>query len=191
MTQVADRFGSNVDNIDGHAAVETQGQSYVVRLGEKVAGVFHPAGRQEVAAWLREKKSAAQDEFLKTAIKRLNKKTTIVAAMVMRDVTTADRVRVMLADHEAFENKQKDVDPVAKLLASVEGLSFEVQVDENASATLRLDFGESASILQGYKGLMVDILADMGISAREFDEWNARVSCEASDPAREPDLPNH
>ncbi len=176
MTKVADFLGSNVDEIEGHAAVETKGDSYVVRIGEKLAGILHPADRQQVARWLRRRTTTRHNEYLEKAIGRLKNKTQLVAALVMKDVTTASRMRVLIADHEAFEKRQKDVDPVAELLASVEGISFDVQVDKAAAATLRVDFGQSAGILADYKDFMLDILADLGISVNDFKDWNARVS---------------
>lgn len=176
MEDLADQLDSNVDNIEGNPAVETGGESYVVRIGEKQGAILHPANRQKVARWLRDKKSYSLSEYLQNALKRVSDRTPIVMAMDLRDITTPDVIRVNIADHESFEKSQDKVNEIAEILASVQGLSFDVQISKNAAATLRFDFDKPAGPLKDYKDLMIDVLADMGISTDEFREWNASAS---------------
>ncbi|QDT50666.1 hypothetical protein Pan258_47460 [Symmachiella dynata] len=176
MQDVADQLKSNVDNIEGNPAVETGGESYVVRIGEKQEAILHPANRQKVARWLRAKKSYALGEYLQKAMQRVTDRTPIVMALDLQDITTPDVVRVHIADHEAFEKHQDQVNEIAEIIASVQGLSFDVQISKNAAATLRFDFDKPAGPLKDYKDLMIDVLADMGIHADEFREWNASAS---------------
>jgi hypothetical protein len=176
MANLADALNSNVDDIGGFPAIETNGESYLVRLDEKLVGLLHPADRQKVARWLREKKSYALSDYLSGALKRVTDRTPIVLALELRDITTPADVRVAIADHEAFEKHQDQVDEIAKIIAGVQGLSLDVQVTKNAAATLRLDFDQPAGALKDYKDLMIDLLADMGIHADEFRDWNANAS---------------
>jgi len=174
--ELADKLNSNVDNIGGFAAVETRGEAYVVRLEEKLAGLLHPADRQKVARWLRTGKTADQSTYLKDALKRITDRTPIVFAIELRDVATPSQVKVQIADHETFEKRQKDVDGVAELFSGIQGMSMDVQIAQNAAATLRMDFDQPAGILKEHQQLVIDLLADMGISVPEFDDWNASIS---------------
>ncbi len=176
MQDLADQLESNVDNIEGNSAVETGGEAYVIRTGEKEAAVLHPADRQKVARWLRAQKTYALSEYLQGALKRVTDRTPIVLALELRDVTTPENVRVNIADHEAFEKHQDQVNEIAEILASVQGICNDVQVSKNAAATLRIDFGKPAGPLKDYKDFMIDLLADLGIHADEFSEWNASAS---------------
>lgn len=176
MTKVAEQLGSSVDNIGGFAAVETAGESFVVRLADHLAAILHPANRQRVARWLSPESGGEHSEYLSKSLTRLSKTTQLVAALDLKDITTAENVKILIQDHESFEKQQKDLDQLAKLIASVQGLAFDLQVNEKATATLRVDFDEQASILSEYRELMVDLLADMGISAPEFKDWNASAS---------------
>ncbi|TWU14378.1 hypothetical protein CA54_32230 [Symmachiella macrocystis] len=176
MENLADELESNVDNIEGIPAVETGGESYVVRIGEKQGAILNPANRQKVARWLRAKKSYALSEYLQDALNRVTDRTPIVMALELRDVTTPANVRVHIADHEAFEKHQGQVEEISEIIASVQGLSLDVQISKNAAAILRMDFDKPAGPLKDYKDLMIDLLADMGIHTDEFREWNASAS---------------
>lgn len=176
LKRLADQLQIKVDTVGGHEAVAIPGNSYVVKLPGNSVGILHPADRQAASRWLRTASGSHHSEYLKKAIRRLEGKAQAIAALDLTDSTSPAQARIHLADFESLEKYQRHLDELAEIVGSVQGMTFLLTVTDFAQGLLIVDFANPTAKLKDYKAMMLELLADLGISLNEFSDWNATAT---------------
>lgn len=179
MPKIAARRGGSIDNIAGMNAAVLADDSYVVQLGKVKLGAMRPANRQVVSNWLRSTattKGHHLSPYLQKAVNYADHSTPIVLAVDLSDALSMSRVRKKLESFKAVEGKDVDLDELAKVLASVKGITLGLNVKDHVSGALVIEFGEDTGILKGLaKPIVLEALANQSAMIDEFNDWKEIV----------------
>ncbi len=182
MIEVTERYGGNVDEIDGQDAAVLPNNTYVIKFGKSIAGTMYPADRQKATRWVEHAFSSDNrkplGEYLTEAEGYANKNSTpIVMAMDLEHVLSPKLIRHRLDTAESLKGKQVDLDQVAKLLSSVRGVTLGLNITDHVFGGLKVDFDEDVSALKDFaKPLLLEVLSNHGAMIQEFHDWQAVVS---------------
>jgi hypothetical protein len=182
MSAIAKRNNGNLDNIGGVAAVELPQDAYVVRFHSQVVGFMTPANRQSAGRWIRDVQDNKQVElsaYLKEAYNFAEVGTPVIVAMDLADAVTLPGVYAKLQqrwDEAGFEGKA-DMKAVAKVLASIRGVTLGITFKNEPFGALKIDFADDVAPLAPIaKELVLHVLHARGAFINEFEDWKVTPS---------------
>lgn len=180
LQTIALREGGYIDELaDGVQAVWTPSETYFVQLNDNRLGAMYPANRQNVIRWvqsLQANRSLQLSDYLLQAAADLQSDTPIVMALDLQGVVQPHRVRVALEDSQAMAGQDASLDKVARLLVGLQGISLTVQVDKQATGTIRIDFAEDVGGLGRLaKPLFLEALQKFNAVIPDFESWQAEL----------------
>lgn len=179
VAEFAERVGGSLDRIEGLEAVLTPNETYVIKLASQRVGALHPVTRQAAARWLADSKSGAgPSAYLRQAVARISPSAQFVAALDLNHLVSAQQAREFLLQSAVLEDAKFNVDELAELFSTVQGMMLTVYVDQRAFGNMRVEFNSSTEVLadlERSKPLILEILADMGAGLDEFSKWRYRV----------------
>ncbi len=155
--------------------------AYFVQLDPSVFGAVCPANRQFAARWARQKQTlggAFVSTYLRLAAAAVDQGTEVVMALDLEDVTSAPKVhrRLRQEPFESLEGKQVDVAALAKLLASIKGLTLRIEVGEDISGKGVIEFGADTAVLGDLaQPLLLELLGKAGMGLPDFENWKVTV----------------
>jgi hypothetical protein len=177
--KAAVRYGGQVDNIEGMEAVLMPDGAYLVKFGSKRVGAMSPGDRQKVARWIKQVYSndpTVLSPYMQQAVKFAEGNAGIILALDLQHFVAAADARAALAEWDVLKDRDVDLDQVAEVLASIQGVMLGVSVVDQRSGAIRVDFAQDASVLQEFaKPLLLEVLARRGLMIDEFQEWTAEV----------------
>lgn len=182
MMKVVQKFGGNVDEIDGQQAAVLPNDTYVVKFGKSIAGTMFPADRQKATRWVKSAYSSSSPEplgeYLKEAEGYADKNgTPIVLAMNLEHVFSRSFIRHRLDSAESLKGKNVDLDQLANVLASIRGVTLGVTITDHMFGGLKVDFADDASMTAGFaKELLLEVLGNHGAMIQEFNDWKVQVN---------------
>ena len=166
-----------VDTVGEKTAAWSPINAYFVQLEPNIMGVVCPANRQLASRWTRQKQTLGGEfvsAYLRHAATAVDKGTEVLMAMDLEEVTSAPKILRRLRE-ESFDSLQgKDIKlaPLAKMLASIKGLTLHIEVGEDITAKGVIDFGEDTRILGDLaKPLLLEMLGKYGMGLPDFDDW--------------------
>lgn len=179
LTKAAARLNGTVDNIAGRDVAVLPGDICVIKFGTRWAGIRHPAIRQEVARWINamdENTTGNLSPYMDAAVKFAEEGAPLIMAMDLTHVLSAGQIRPQLETMESLQGHDVDLDALAKVLASVEGISLGVTIGEKRFGKIKIDFSENVSITRDFaKPLLLEVLGNRGAMIDEFATWQAKV----------------
>ena len=181
MPETATRFGGTIDNFGGRNAVVLPQDTYIIQFGKNMVGAMSPANRQSVGRWLRQvddNRGGRLSPYLRQAINYANKggRTPIIMAMDLRDAISPEIVKQKAKNLESLKGKDVDIDQLAKVISSAQGMTLGITINEKVFGRLKVDFAEDASSLKGIaKPLLLEILANQRAMIHEFETWKEQV----------------
>ena len=181
MPKVAAKWGGKIDRVAERNAVRLPDDSYVVQLGPANLAARRPANRQEVARWLRQTNTTRPNHlspYLNKAVGYVDELgTPIIMALDIEGITSAESVRERLEEFEALKDVKVDLDALAATLASAQGITLGLNVNDRVSGAMIIDFGRDAAPLKDIaKQILLEILGNQSAMIDEFQEWKASVS---------------
>lgn len=180
LADIAQRQNGRVEQLGSMQAVWLPSNGYVVPFTSRLLGMRFPADRPFVTSWANHPALAdtnALSPYLKEAAAYPeNVGTEIIMAVDLENAVDPGAVRQNLEETQAIKGKDVDLDQLASVLASVRGLTLGIRVTTNVTGSLRIDFKEDVSMMEGYaKPLILEKLAKFGLMIDEFYGWDARV----------------
>ena len=181
MKDIATRSGGRTDRLAGVRAVERPNDSFVVALGPKVVGAMSPANRQHVIRWVREsqrRKTPELSDFLSKSLQIADRaENHIVLALDLQDIFAVNEVAAKLNQKAAIlENVSVEIQDLAQLIASIQGIRLEVSLSDPPQGRLILNFGEDAASLdQIAKPILMQVLDKHGANLEDIKSWQAET----------------
>jgi hypothetical protein len=175
MVRAARGFLDPVGKVD---AVWSPFDAYYVRLGYFRIGAVSPANRQRAARWAQNEPKVSMTPYLAAGAQRVvDGKYPMVLAVDMADAIDSISLRETLADLPSLASKKVDRDALAKLLATVRGLTMSVAFGgPPPSITIQIDLGGDASPLDGIAAeLFRDLASTAGMALEEPIPWQTRI----------------
>lgn len=159
--------GSATQSIEGHSAMRSVQDAYVVQVGEQIA-IRRPAIRQETARWLRN--TAASVELSALLQQELAVETQLLMAMDLRDMADPGRTAVFLRSVESLDKDVPKRLAVAKLIKSLRGVSLRCDVTNEIAFTVAIHFDDEVGKLgDEVKAVFLAVIDHLGASLPEFE----------------------
>ena len=179
LTSIARDTSGTLDTLGTQEAVLTRTGRFVVKLAEQRVAAISADNRQTAARWLRSTLVPADrmSPFLRAAAAPLTgtSKVKVLMALDLQDAITPEQVQGILAEAESLKGKKYDAAVVTNCLASLKGVVLTVSVDKEITGDLRVEFGESASVLTPFaKPLLLEILAKFA-GVDDLEQWTPHV----------------
>jgi hypothetical protein len=150
--------------------------AYFVSLDAKQLGVVFPANRQFVSRWAQDNAGVVSSGYLLVADKQVDRTHQILMAIDLKDAPQPHRIRERLQASPALKTLSAKLDAIEKLVAGVRGLTLKVSVGQSAKGTLRVDFGDSPSVLGTQaKPLLLEALDNFGAKLPDLEKWTAKT----------------
>jgi hypothetical protein len=179
MNSIAKSEGGYVDSIDGTPVVWTPSHAYFVGLEKKLLGLVYPDDRQAVSRWIAfatKNQTASLSPYLQAAARRAGVDGQIVMAIDLANVAQPHRLEKSLKELKALEGQKVDLRAVTQAVASVRGVTLVVQIQTQAVAEFRVDFGKNISILKPFaKELVLEALDRFGATVSDPKAWETTV----------------
>ncbi len=185
MTQLAQREGTEVQEIAGHAAVLSERHSgYFVEFkgdggsAPRVLGGMAPASRQDAARWIAETGRATGAEgvspYLVEAVQDATPQ--LVLALDMRDMLDPVHIRNRLDAAEALKGQGAPRSALIIAFQTLRGVRFSMRVQDTTTAEVRFDFGRRIGDEGKFvKPLFIEFLNDAGAALDELESSEVKV----------------
>lgn len=172
--QIADAVSGYVDEVAGQAVVWSPEQTYLVPLADSRLGFLRPADRSLLADWIDPAINVNETAYLASLAKQPESFLSLMVAAELKDAFSPVPLAKRLKSFESL--KAQSPETVAKLLASVEGISIIVGRESLSQCILKVNFGKSPqSLLPIANDLLAEILQRYGTAAPEVLTWKATV----------------
>lgn len=167
--------GGYIDRIWDKDAVYSPINAYFVPLDAQVLASITPAERSEIARWVRQPvKPGGQvtSSYIKDALATLGDKTDILMAMDLQGAFGAPRIRNWFDQQQFKEIKNSDLGPIASVLATMDGITLEIQVDKDVIGRATVQFERDAAVLRECaKPVMIAVLDTAGMHLDDIQDW--------------------
>ena len=180
LNRVAEHHSGVLERIGKNQVVKTPKNSYFALLGPKVVGVLTPAYRQDASRWLRfamTNKNPQLSAYLAGAAKNASP---VMIAVDTEDMLDPEALKAWLSSTKTLEGKPGKVTSVASIYNQLRGITLAVNITEQTTFTLTLNFGVPVGIHgPEIKQTLIEYLNDSGAGFSELDQ--AEVSAKGSD----------
>ncbi len=178
MERIAKKERGFVDTIGDKQAAWSPINAYFVRLDTRLLGALTPADRQFTTRWAQQggSRGALVSPYLQAAVNGINPKTDYLFAFDLSNAVAAKRARMRLTsgEFESLVGKPINVNKVCNTIASIKGLTLQVDVDDQATGQCTVDFGLPAAALGDIaKPLLLEMAGRTGASIDDFEGWKA------------------
>ena len=117
--------------------------------------------------------------YLQNAAKRLRAEGQIVLALDFANVLQPHRVDKALKETQNPRRPKSEPARVAAAISSLRGLTVAIQFESQASATVRIDFGENIRIVKPFaKELVLAAMDRVGAAINDPSNWTTTVEAE-------------
>ena len=168
---IAQRTSGYVDSIGGRQVIWTPNQMYLIPLQNTVLSIVRPADRKFVSQWLKRDRANVVSDYLKRAASGPLENLSTMIAFDLEDIVSAEVLAQALAQFKSVEGR--DVDKIAKALASIQGVTLSVPKGSLQNASISVEFREgSRDFAAVAKSFFLEALARRGASIPELASWN-------------------
>lgn len=174
---VAQSEGGYIDNLGGKQSVWAPSDVYLIPLGAKLLGEMAPANRQSAARWAASagKGAATVSPYLAETARLIDERSPIIMAFDLADAIPPHTVYEAVRTTDKIKADTKKRDAIAKVLASLQGVTIMVLIDNDAGATVRFDFAENVAPLEGLEETLFSLLLGrLGASVRADEGWSVK-----------------
>jgi hypothetical protein len=178
LRDMTERTGGTVDRVADRATVLSPTGVYFVPLTGQILSAVYPADRQATARWVRyaaAPQPAPLSPYLKKATAAVTGDRAITVALDLSDSADPNVVRRGLPGSPTMaRHKDADLDRLARLVASAEGVTFGVTIGDGITARVRVDFGWDVTPFKTVaRELFLEALDEHGVLITGMDTWAA------------------
>src|SRR5688572_24288935 len=148
VRSIARSEGGQVDEVNGVSTAFTPSGVAFVAIEDGLLAAVRPAERQFLSRWIsyaRRSSGPQLSEYLQSALPQVNDRVQMLFAIDLTDTLRAGDVQKKLADAPWFKESKADAASVAKVVASLRGVTLRVAVGEKSQGQLQIDFAEIVS----------------------------------------------
>ena len=179
MPKLAAMHSGSVDEIEGRSAVLPP-DTYVIQFMKTLVAVMSPADRQKVGRYVRQVYSSSSrnplSDYLQTAESYANQGVPIIMAIDLQHVMSPEVIRDRLVNFEALKGRNVDLDQVSKVLATIQGITLGITIDDDIKGAFIVDFAQDISMIADFaQPLLLEALANHGAMIDEFKAWKPTV----------------
>jgi hypothetical protein len=150
--------------------------AYGVKLGTDLFGFLFPANRQQLSRWLREKSGQVSTYLLDAAKDMKPRGPQLILAIDLEDAVDSADLTSKLQQFTSLGNASLDMKAITAVVESVRGARLSVTFEREAVGKLVVDFERDAAPLKPVaRELILEVLANRGLSFDEAEEWQATV----------------
>ncbi len=181
MAKLARLENGHVDELAGVKVVRSAYDAYFVKFSNHLMGIISPASRQNAKRWIEQSgawKGGPLSGYLQKAVGLASTRPAqVVMAIDLEDAPDFERVKGRIGSFRTLENRDVDLDTLARLICSIKGLTFAIHVTDHRQGTMTIEFGLDAAPLGGFlKPFLIESLELFEIALKDFDAWTASVS---------------
>jgi hypothetical protein len=179
LPRIAARWGGEIDRVENRSCISLPNDSYIVQFGPNLIGAYRPGNRQNVSRWLRSTDTSGDrlSPYLQEALSYAERAgTPIILALDLQGAVSEDLIKQRLTESESLKGRNVDLDQLAKLLASVKGITLGVTISDKMYGAIKVDFEQDVSMLGDLaKPMLLEALANRSAMIDEFETWTAKV----------------
>lgn len=179
LTRIAAQNQTRVEIVAGAPAVFLRDDLCLVQLGPRRLAAFSPGNRQEIARWIKrtaDKKEVTLSPYLQSALQYEEQGADVILAIDFEDAVDPQLIRQSLLDSPTVRESRLDVDRVAELLKSAQGLLFGIRMGDKNQGKLRIDFrGDPSFLGEAAQPLLAELVSKFGAKIADLGEWTAVV----------------
>ncbi len=176
IRSIARSEGGQVDEVNGVSTAFTPHGVAFAALEDRLLAAVRPADRQFLSRWIsfaRRSTRPELSEYLQSALPQVNDRVQMLYAIDLTDVLSSSEVQKKLSDAAWFKETKADAASIAKVVASLRGVTLRVAVGEKSQGQLQIDFGEDVAPLKPFaKQLVIEALGNMGFQTDELKAWD-------------------
>jgi hypothetical protein len=174
MTDLANQGGGTVDTLHSVPAVHLPDDSFLIQFPGGVLGAMAPGNRQQASYWI-SRPNRGLSPYLREAIHEIDSHAIIMALDLNNAFSSSDLERG-IEKFETVQKSQLSKAAVAKLMASVQGVTLAINFRDKPYGRLSLDFAEDAALVSSIaKPLMLEILGSYCVMVDDAHNWTAEV----------------
>ncbi len=175
MADIARREGGTMGEIDGRLVVLSPRDVYYTTLpGAEFAAVY-PADRQATARWIKyamRAKSIDVSPYLKQAADGAGDSTMVIAVDLAEVVEPGVLKLALSVSPSVVKNKVDNLEVLARLIASVKGMTFSVNATDKLTGSVRIDFGNDPTLFKKtIRDLFLELVDDQGVAIPGLADW--------------------
>ncbi len=161
-----------VDTVANTKAVWSPRGAYIVQVGENAVGLTFPPNRQFLSRWLKQR-SGQISPYLLEASETLRSSTgQFVLAIDLDDAVEQTRTESWLKTLDFAQQSKNGTPGLAKTIAGLRGVKFEIVLNEKPWGNLQLDFAEDpALVVPVAKPLVIAALKQLGAPLDDLETW--------------------
>lgn len=180
LTQIAARFGGEMDSIQGRRATRLPNDSIVVQVADQNFAAYTPANRQDISRWLTTTDATDTDRlspYISQAFQFVEKLgTPIIMAIDFEGFLSANQIEARLKSSPMNEKIGGQLPQVVETLAGIKGAMLGVTVGDKPFGSIRIDFAKDASILEPFgKEMLINTLSRQGAMIGDIEDWKTSV----------------
>lgn len=164
-----------VDEVAGKQVVWCPDESYLMPVTNKSLGILRPANRSLLSKWIDSAQLGEIPAYLQSQTKQPEQFLSLMIAIELKDlfspISLAKRLEVLESTQQA------DLTALAKVLASVQGMSIIVGRRNLSECILSIEFGQTPTAVQPIANQLInEILNNNGTAAPEILTWASGVN---------------
>lgn len=180
--ELAESLGGYVDTVESHQVVHSPQQTYFIpgKTHPERLGILRPTDRSLLAGWLAPNINIQYSPFLSSQANQPEPFLSFMMTVELQNSFSPIPLASRLAQLESLQSNRPE--SVAKILASIEGLSVIVGRQSLQQCIVKFQFARSPSSLKSIAPeMLAEILQKNGFAAPEVKTW--RVSVQGNEMA--------
>lgn len=178
LQKIVDYLPSGIESISGKPAAQFGQDGYVIDVGDGVWLTAQHTNRQFIARWLKAgptKDGKQLPGYLQQALTTKSNTAQLILAIDLEDNFSKEHIFEALKATDWFPSETV-TENVAEVLASAYGITIGINIDQDRTGIVTLDFGKDAMVLKPVLDkLVAEILQRVGASTGDFREWKWTV----------------
>jgi len=179
LTEKAQQHGTFCEQIEGLTCARTPWDAYAVQFSPNTVGLAMPGNRQATARWLKRLQTVQEPQlspFLLKSAGYVTEGPQFLAAVDLKYMFSPRTVRGYLAQSETMLDNNGDMEAVAGVIDSLQGVTLGVTFADKAYGNLRVSFDtDPTPLIQFAKPLLLEVLASNDASLDDFAQWQVTV----------------
>ena len=178
LATIARANGGRIEQIKGRDVVAGLTNAYVIPVSSDVLAVYSPANRQLAGRWIGELSGhGTTSAYLQKALGSSGPDGQIILAVDLADLLSEADVAEKLKAAKVLDGSSYKVETVAAQLQSIQGVTVQVAIGNDAKATLRVDFGIPVGVtVPVMKKIILTALDENGLKLDELDHAAFSIS---------------
>jgi hypothetical protein len=180
LQALAKAEGGHIDRVWDKDAVCSPVNAYFVPLEGNVLASITPAERTQIARWVRQPvkpEGSVTSPYLRGVLAGLTEQTDVVMAMDLEGAYGVPGLRKWLGESDIPEVNSKNIEPVAQLMGTMNGITLEIRVTDKITGTARVQFDRDAAPLKECaKPIMLHALDYFGMRLDGVPRWTFAVT---------------